>query len=338
MPSSSPRRGLRRTGAIVSAAALTAGLAPIGTAQAAVTFKAADDGAKITGYKWYGKSEFDFTVKSPALGGASQKVRVLVPKTWSFTAKRTWPTLYAYHGGRDGYVSWTRSTDIEAYAAKYDVMVAMPEGSNGSYTDWWNGGKGGSPKWETFHTMEVRQLLERNYHSGGLRAAMGNSSGGGGAITYAARHPGMFKYAASFSGVLSMRSPGIPALLMYTNISASNPFDIWGYPELDDANWAAHDPYALAAKLKGTKLFFSSGTTGQPGPGDDPNLAPWDIGLLSERAVGQTAIEFRDRLNALKIPYTSHIYGNGRHAWPAWIREFHSQWTSIMAALGAKKF
>ena len=48
----------------------------------------------------------------------------------------------------------------------------MPEGANGSYTDWYNYGKGGVPKWETFHTKEVIQLMERNYHAGTARAVM----------------------------------------------------------------------------------------------------------------------------------------------------------------------
>ncbi len=194
MPASSHRRrGLRRTGAVLAAAALGATLAPVVTAEAA-TFKPADDGARITAYKWLNKQEFDFTVKSPALG-SSQKVRVLIPKTWRWTSHATWPVLYVFHGGHADYTSWTGQTNIATTAKAWNAMVVMPEGANGSYTDWFNYGNGGSPKWETFHTQEVRQLIERNYHGGGIRAAMGNSSGGEGSITYAERHPGLFRYA-----------------------------------------------------------------------------------------------------------------------------------------------
>ncbi|GAA4089475.1 alpha/beta hydrolase [Actinomadura miaoliensis] len=304
-----------------------------GTAQAQVR---ADDGARVTAESRRGTYEMDVTINSPALG-KSVKARLLLPKNWSRNASTTWPVVYAYHGGQDDYTSWTRNTDIESWARKYNVMVVMPEGADGSYTDWYNYGKGGTPRWETFHTLEVRQLMERNYRAGGARAVIGNSSGGGGAMTYAGRHPGMFKYVASLSGVLSMRSPGMPVMLVLTNAgNGQDPFAIWGIPYADDANWAAHDPYELAPKLRGTGLFFSAGTTGRPGPGD-PDVAPWDIGLLSEIAIGANNKDFRKRLDALRIPYTAHIYGDGRHNWPAWRREASSVWPAMMKAIGAKK-
>jgi S-formylglutathione hydrolase FrmB len=319
-------------------AVLVSGLGAVGTgpAQAQAGPVKADDGARITAEKKIASRAVDITIDSPALGKAV-KARILLPANWSRTASATWPVLYAFHGGQDNYTSWTKNSDIEAWAAKYNVIVVMPEGENGSYTDWYNYGKGGSPRWETFHTAEVRQLMERNYHAGALRAAIGNSSGGAGAMSYAARHPGLFKYAASLSGILSMRSIGMPAMLMFTNAgNGQDPFAIWGVPWSDDANWAAHDPYSLASKLRGTGLFFSAGTTGRPGPGD-PNVAPWDIGLLSEIAVGANNKDFKKRLDALNIPYTAHIYGDGRHNWPAWIREAASVWPTLMKSIGARK-
>jgi S-formylglutathione hydrolase FrmB len=321
---------------MVGLVALGAALSITETAHAQAPRRAADDKAKITSQKALAARQFDLTIQSPALG-TSARVRVLVPKGWTAGAKTTWPVLYAFHGGHDDYTSWTRNSDIEALAAQYNVIVVMPEGADGSYTDWYNYGKGGAPRWETFHTVEVRQLMERNYHAGGVRAAIGNSSGGQGAITYAARHPGLFKYAASLSGTLSMRSAGIPPVLILTNAgNAQDPFAIWGIPGIDEANWIAHDPVALAPGLRGTGLFFSSGTTGRPGPGD-PDVAPWDVGLLSEVATGRTNIEFRNRLDQLKIPYTADLYGDGRHNWPAWLRETHKIWPAIMKSIGARK-
>ncbi|MFC4907344.1 alpha/beta hydrolase [Actinomadura gamaensis] len=336
------------TGAAAAACAVTLGLAapaasarpadgsPSRPSAAAVGLKASD-GARITATTWLADREVDLTVDSPALG-KSVKVRVLVPAGWSADATRTWPVLYALHGGNDDYTSWTKNTDIAAWAAPYDALVVMPEGgTNGSYTDWYNYGRGGTPRWETFHTEEVRQLLEENFHAGDARAVIGNSSGGGGGFAYAARHPGLFRYAASLSGILSLRYAGIPAMLMLTNASSfQDPNAIWGVPILDDANWAAHDPAALADKLRGVGLFFSSGTTGRPGPGD-PDVAPWDIGLLSEIAVGADNKDFQQHLDKLNIPYTAHIYGDGRHNWPAWRREAQFIWPTLMQSIGASR-
>jgi S-formylglutathione hydrolase FrmB len=245
--------------------------------------------------------------------------------------------VYAFHGGRDGYRSWTRSSDIATVAGAYETMVVMPEGSNGSYTDWYNYGRGGIPRWETFHTLEVRQLVERNFHAGASRAVIGLSSGAQGAITYAARHPGMFAYAASYSGVLSMLQPGIPSLLMYTNSSNGfDPYAIWGDPVVNQANWKTHDPTSLLPKLQGVGLYVSSGN-GQPGPFDNPDKAAWDIGYLSETQVLRTTQDFVAKAQELGIPVTANFYGNGSHSWPYWKRELHANWPTIMSAIGAAK-
>lgn len=332
---------VRRLAALVIGTAVCAGLLPATVDAAAAP--PADDGARITARKWLDRRTLDLTVKSPALG-ESVKVRVLVPKGWSRMSDRTWPVLYAYHGGRDTYVSWTRSTDIERLSAAYGVLVVMPEGGwEGSYTDWYNYGRGGTPKWETFHTAEVPQLAERNLRAGIRRAAMGISSGAQGAVSYAARHPGMFRYAAGFSGYMHLTMPGIPALSMATTAllgDGSDPFRIWGVPGRDEANWRAHDPYWLAPRLRGVGLYISSGTTGLPGPLDhatDPAqaLGGLVLGGISERTVGATTISFVQRLRKLGIPATTHLYGNGLHQWLYWQREMHTAWPLMMTAIGA---
>ncbi|WP_083983801.1 alpha/beta hydrolase [Actinomadura hibisca] len=295
-------------------------------------YRTAETGAKVVKVQKTATRQYDVSVQSPALG-STQKVRMLVPPSWRAGAQRTWPVVYVFHGGNDSYVSWTRSTDIASLAARYDVIVAMPEGSNGSYTDWYNDGKGGIPKWETFHTTEVRQLLERNFHAGSQRAAMGISSGAQGAMTYTGRHPGMFKYTAAYSGVLSMLSPGIPSLLMYVN-SAREPKKIWGDPALHRSNWVAHDPTSLLAKMRGTRLHVSAGN-GKPGPFDPPGKAPWDIRYLSETQVWRTTQDFVARAKELGVPVTADMYGEGSHTWPYWKREMHKTWPSMMRAIGA---
>ena len=339
-----------RAGTLLAAAALLVGAplaVPAGAAAAPQTARGqslrlpsvpADTGARITAETRLGPQEVDISIQSPSLA-RTVKTRILLPRDWSPDADRTWPVLYAYHGGQDDYTSWTRNTDIEAWAAEYDAIVVMPEAADGAYADWYNYGRGGPPKWETFHTQEVVQLVERNYRASGVRAAIGDSAGGQGAITYAAKYPGMFRHVASLSGVLWLRAPGMPSLIMATNaINGQDPVAIYGFIIRDADNWRAHDPYELASRLDGTrtKIFFSAGTTGRPGPGD-PEAPPWDVGLFSEEAVGQTNIAFRNRLDRLGIPYTADIYGDGRHNWPAWIRVATRIWPDLMASIEARK-
>ncbi|WP_232835969.1 alpha/beta hydrolase [Actinocorallia populi] len=319
----------------VLGAALVAPLLGVVPAEAAAR-RPAESGARIVREEKLGRYMRDLTVRSPHLA-EQVKVRILLPANWRKKTKRTWPVLYAFHGGQDGYVSWTRSTDIEKWARRYGVIVVMPEASDGSYTDWHNHGRGGVPRWETFHTSDVVQLVERNYHGGGRRAAIGVSAGGMGSLSYAARHKGLFRYAASLSGILHLTAPGMPALAMVTNAAnLHDPTAIYGVPGVDDANWRAHDPYVLAPRLRGVGVFFSAGTTGRPGPGD-PKVGPVDVGLFGERAVGQTNRDFGRRLKELGIPHTARLYGDGRHNWPAWRRVSKKLWPTLMQRIGARR-
>ena len=111
--------------------------------------------------------ELDLGVRSPAVG-ATVPVRLLLPARFTRLTSRRWPVLYLLHGCCDTYVSWTRSTDVEQLSARSDVIVAMPDGGRvGFYSDWLRG-----PRWETFHLVELRQLLERAYRAGDRRAML----------------------------------------------------------------------------------------------------------------------------------------------------------------------
>jgi S-formylglutathione hydrolase FrmB len=214
-------------------------------------------------------------------------------------------------------------------------MVVMPEGGwNGSYTNWWNGGKGGIPKWETFHIDEVIPLMERNFHAGSVRAAIGLSSGGQGAITYAERHPTTFKYAASYSGALNITAPGMPVILTSMNRQAGTA--IWGDPITARANWRAHDATVNVAKLKGIGVYVSSGN-GEPGPFDNPDTPPLDAGRIGEQLAGTMNENFVAAAKQAGIPVTAHLYGPGMHNWKYWKRELAASWPKIAATIGAGK-
>ncbi|MFG2090091.1 MULTISPECIES: alpha/beta hydrolase-fold protein [unclassified Spirillospora] len=294
----------------------------------------APDGAAITGVKKINSRIFDVTIASPALG-AEVKTRVMVPESWKSKTTKTWPVVYAYHGGNNKYTSWTKDSNIEQVIGPYNAMVVMPEGGwNGSYTNWYNGGKGGIPEWETFHIREVIPLMERNFHAGSVRAAIGLSSGGQGAITYAERHAGMFKYAASYSGALNITAPGMPIILTSMNREAGTA--IWGDPITARANWRAHDATVMVSKLKGTGVYVSSGN-GKPGPFDPPDAPPHDAGRIGEQLSGTMAENFVAAAKKAGVPVTSNLYGPGMHNWKYWRRELVRSWPAIAASIGARK-
>lgn len=207
----------------------------------------------------------ELVVRSPALG-AEVGVQLLLPKNWAREPHKRWPTLYLLHGCctvGDGQVEWTTYSDVEAYTRDLDALIVMPEaGDVGFYSDWLDG-----PAWETFHLTELRHLLERQYRSGDDRPIAGLSMGGFGTLSYVARHPGMFKAAAAYSGLVhtTYQSPltqqGLQGLVA---AYGADPNALWGDPTTHARAWAAHNPYDLARRLRGIPIFLSTGD-GRPG-------------------------------------------------------------------------
>jgi S-formylglutathione hydrolase FrmB len=279
---------------------------------------AADDGARVVAERWRGAREADLSIASPALGRTGQ-VRLLLPAGWSRSARHSWPVLWLLHGGFDDYTSWTVHGDAARLTTNSGAIVVMPDGGRcGWYSDWWNKGQGGPPKWETFHLTEVRQLLERGYHAGTRRAIAGQSMGGFGALSYAARHPGMFRSVASFSGTDDIRYGPIPPVIVGVNVMAGcGELDwgrIWGSPDLQRKIWQAHNPVDLAEKLRGVNLYVSSGS-GMRGPYDTTYL-PDPL----EAATFLVSTSFTRRLTDRGIPAIVHFY-RGTHRWSYWQRE-----------------
>jgi diacylglycerol O-acyltransferase/trehalose O-mycolyltransferase len=257
----------------------------------------------------------DIEIRSPALG-ATVKVRLLTPRDWAPDAPRRWPVLYLLHGCCDTYESWARSTRIEQMPRLRHVLVVMPEGGKvGFYSNWIGRDGRTGPAWETFHLSELRRILERDYRAGQQRAVAGLSMGGLGAIDYAARHPGMFSGAASFSGLLHPLADS----RFVTGLLAAftpRPADVWGDPRRQHGVWAAHDPTELAGRLRAVRLFVSAGN-GRPGPLDTPGAQPDAV----ERTVLRESRAFVRRLHSRRIPVHADFYGPGTHNWPYWERE-----------------
>ncbi|MFL6126694.1 alpha/beta hydrolase [Actinophytocola sp.] len=271
----------------------------------------------------------ELTVHSPAVGH-DVGVRLLLPPDYDRYPARRWPTLYLLHGccdGDTGFRSWTDKTDVAELSAHTDVLIVMPEaGPAGFYSDWQDG-----PRWETFHLTELRRIVERDYRSGPRRAVAGLSMGGFGALSYAGRHPGFFRAAASFSGVADPTYQGQRSYQVVLDIVAgtgADPLALWGDPVADAKVWAAHDPFDLAPRLRGLKVFISGGN-GQPGPLDAP-----DSGLDSlEQLLGEQSVAVADQLRRFGVAVRTDFYGPGHHAWPYWERELHRSFPMLVQAI-----
>ncbi|MEV6865027.1 alpha/beta hydrolase family protein [Streptosporangium subroseum] len=266
--------------------------------------------------------DHELTVTSAALGREGM-VRVLLPEGWE-PGSGPWPVLYLLNGCcQSRYDSWVTEGGAAELTSPYPAIVVIPEGGTvGFYSDWRDG-----PGWETFHLTEVRQILERDYGAGDRRAVAGLSMGGFGAMSYAARHPGMFQAAASFSGVLHTRDGenGVDHLLSGNGEDARK---LWG--DHRGPAWAAHNPADLTGRLRDVRLFVSSGD-GSPGPLDDSTTAGND----GEASLLRQAQTFAERARANGVGLTVDFYGPGTHTWPYWRRGLERALPLLMGSIGA---
>lgn len=242
-------------------------------------------------------SELTFT--TPALD-APVKVRVLVPRDAAAHPDVRYPVLYLLHGADGNVTTWT---DLRAEQLTEDlgVVVVMPDGGGGGwYTDWPDGSR---PQWEQFHINQLIPWIDAHEPAIGARtqrAIAGGSMGGFGAMSYAARHPGLFAAAASFSGALDLGTP--PG--NEQRVVGQQPWGPWDGPQVA---WRGHNPADLAGNLRGVDLAMYTGN-GQPGgPLDDGQPDP------DEALLGQQGDAFAARLDALGVPHFYDNYGPGAH-------------------------
>ncbi|MFI0822049.1 alpha/beta hydrolase [Streptomyces sp. NPDC021098] len=303
----------------------------------------AENGASVIAQNYLDPRTVDIAIKSIALGHTAS-VRIILPRRFGSRSHASWPVLYLLHGGYGDYLDWTRHSDIARLTRERDVLVVMPDGGElGFYTDWWARGAGNKPGWETFHLVELAQILVRGLHATGRRAIAGLSMGGFGAMAYAARHPGFFRAAASFSGTLDTFHPTVEPVssdryatwLLRTHITP-NGYDalgLFGDPKDQRAVWAAHNPADLVEGLRGTKLFVSCGD-GSIGPLDPPGADPSDISVRFEASQLRQNREFVKRASGFELDVTFETYA-GSHTWPYWTREFGRAFPLLMRAIEA---
>ncbi|MFA9270842.1 esterase family protein [Svornostia abyssi] len=329
---SSTARGLAALAVVLVALVMPATApAAIGDLSKAV----ADNGARVVAETVVDERTVDLSVWSPSTK-RNTNVRLMLPADWATNPARDYPALYLMHGANEwvDYRSWTEFTDVESFLADKPVLTVMPsDGSSGFFTKEWNYGRKGGADYETFHTTELPQILERAYRSTDKRAVAGISIGGYGAMAYAARHPGLFGAAASYSGLLHLRQDKTWMVVSTIRVRANRDFfSLWGHPQYQGRIWRSVNPYDLAEKLRGTELYVSSGN-GRPGPFEKPD----DLNILGnpiEEWSWNNSRAFVKRLEQLDIPATVDLYRGGTHTWPYWERQMIRSWPVLAKGLG----
>jgi S-formylglutathione hydrolase FrmB len=229
---------------------------------------------------------------------------VLLPADYaqpSAKAKR-YPVLYLLHGLTGHYTNWLDYTRLADYAAQYHLIIVMPEGNNGWYTD---SATVATDRYETYIIEELIPDVEKRFRAIGARggrAVAGLSMGGYGALKFGVKHPELFSFAASMSGAVSAASWRSEEELRTATFIRQSLLQTFG--GADGQTKMANDLFRLVRELPPERIarlpyfYLDCGT-------EDP------LGLLApNRALADLLVE-------RKIP---HEYRQlpGTHSWPYW--------------------
>ncbi len=234
--------------------------------------------------------------KSDVLGKACA-MNVIIPQKPSKKECPPYPVLYLLHGLSDDSSIWARLTSIERYAWDYDVVIVMPDGERGFYTD----AQVGFNYW-TMVSQELHEIVANIFPITRKREdtfAAGLSMGGYGALKLALKQPDKFAGAVGISSVADIKD-------WFTNIRATPEMtNIFGSNEIIDRE--GNDLFALAESAKNAavppKIMTICGT---------------------EDSLYQNNQNLRNHLQKIGYPGYEYREGPGIHTWSFW-----DQWIQV---------
>ena len=235
------------------------------------------------------------------LVNATLPYNVVLPVDYDASRTTRYPVLYLLHGLDGHYSDWLSRTNVADYAAEYSLIVVMPEGNDGWYTD---SAILATDKYESYILKELLPDVEERYRTIQARygrAIAGLSMGGYGAIKFGLKSPQTFVFAASMSGVLNVMR------LTEKEIPASWKHSLDLVAPLDSDVRKTNDLFELIEKVPAGRVqslpyfYFDCGTEDLP------------LILTSNRQMAMVMFE-------KKIPHEFRELP-GDHSWPYWDRQ-----------------
>ena len=338
-------RFVRVTPAIVSMALLIGSCARPVVSQSGV--------ANGTGDGRHG-SVHEATFLSQSLG-VRKRVAVYLPPSYERDATRRFPVAYYLHGLGGSETDWLSRASIDDIADSLfaagtpEMIVVLPDGDDGWYTNWVDPvpytacadtTRNESPhrycvqkaNYEDYIARDVVAFIDSRYRTTSDRAHRGIgglSMGGYGAMILSLRNPDVFSAAASHSGVVSpMYTGGRPFAAPARYVTNVDSLRIAGgsfwsrYARsfgTDLERWRAADPARTAERLKQAgrqfpALFFDCGR--EDGLVDQNRAFDWE-------------------LTRLGVPHRYAEY-SGAHTWRYWSTHVPESMTWMARQIGAK--
>ena len=229
---------------------------------------------------------------------AALPYNVILPTDYDISATTRYPILYLLHGLTGHYSDWVARTNVADYAADYRMIIIMPEGNDGWYTD---SASVTSDKYESYILKELIPDVEQRYRTIEARygrSIAGLSMGGYGAIKFGLKSPATFIFAASMSGAFGV-----------TRVTEKDVGDRWQasmklFGPVGSETRMANDLFAIVEKLEPARVsslpyfYFDCGTE------DSPLIFPYNRQLAALMFEKKIPHEFRE------LP--------GDHSWVYW--------------------
>ena len=136
------------------------------------------------------------------LVGKTLPYNVVLPGDYRASRVTRYPVLYLLHGLTGHYSDWLTRSNVADYASKYRIIIVMPEGNDGWYTD---SATVASDKYESYFIRELLPDVQTRYRtieSRYGRGVAGLSMGGYGALKFGLKYPATFAFTGSMSGAL----------------------------------------------------------------------------------------------------------------------------------------
>ena len=304
------------------AVVLAAGCALCGLAASATASAAGD--AQLVDEQQVADRVVELTIETPAFA-APTKVHVILPTGYDAEPTRRWPVTYFTAGTMNRFNSFTDALDGAALTAGFPSIIVSPDANSGYWSDWYNAGSFGPPKYETYVIDQLIPLIDERFRTlagRDNRAIFGISMGGYGAMMLAARHPDRFVAAATLSGTVDTNLPVNGSVLSISStFDGAEPDAIYGPRATQEVRWRGHNPYDLAGNLDGMDLqvLTANGTLNpEIGEGGDPNDA---LSCAVERGVHAASVNLHERFVELGISHGWTDYGPGCHSTQNFQRE-----------------
>ncbi|GAC1654475.1 MAG: hypothetical protein NVS9B15_15190 [Acidobacteriaceae bacterium] len=132
---------------------------------------------------------------------------IVLPVGYADSGQR-YPVLYLLHGLWGSENDWVALTKVRDYAKGLPLMIVMPEGDDGWYTNW---ATDATAKYEDYIFEDLPKEIAAKYQVAGTREATfiaGLSMGGYGALKGALKHPERYAEVGAFSSAFAARGRG----------------------------------------------------------------------------------------------------------------------------------